>query len=164
MPCVGASALLGIDPAKDKLVMLEQALALHDLRAFHAIYDSLSAARSLDRPGDTSMDYTYMESWMFSFLGDTAGAIRHLDRSLEALPTLGAFVLDYPAHSAALVRAMGLRAELAAAVGDKATAARWGGAVAVLWAHADPELQPYVRRLCGFAGKCAAGDAAGVGR
>ena len=164
MPCVGASALLGIDPAKDKLVMLEQALAVHDLRAFHAIYDSLAAARSLDRPGDTSMDYTYMESWMFSSLGDTAGAIRHLDRSLEALPTLGAFLLDYPAHSAALVRAMGLRAELAAAAGDRATAARWGAAVAVLWARADPELQPYVRRLCGLAGKCAAANAVGAGR
>ena len=164
MPCVGASALLGIDPAKDRLVMLEQALAVHDVRAFHAVYDSLAAARSLNRPGDTSMDYTYMESWMFRSLGDTAGAMRHLDRSLEALPTLGAFLLDYPAHSAALVRAMGLRAELAASAGDTATAAKWATAVAVLWAHADPELQPYVRRLCGLAGKCAAANAAGVGR
>ncbi len=153
-PCLGVAALLGIDAATDRLVMMEQALAAHDLPTFRAVYDSLAANRSLNRPGDTSMDYTYMESWMLTAIADTAAAMAHLDRALEALPTLGSFLLDYPAHSAALVRAMGLRAELAAATGDRATAARWGEAVATLWSHADPELQPYVRKMCALSRSC----------
>jgi hypothetical protein len=100
------------------------------------------------------MHYTYMESWMLCAIGDTSAAIAHLDQPLAALPTLGIYLLEFPSHSAGLVRAMGLRAELAAAAGDRATAARWGRAVATLWAHADPELQPYVRKMCALSGSC----------
>ena len=164
MPCVGAASLIGINAATDRMVELEQAVAAGDRPAFRAIYGSMTAYRSLDRPGDTSMDYTYMESWMLAALGDTAGATAHLDRSLEALPTLGGFILNYPAHSAALVRAMGLRAELAAAAGDTASAARWGAAVATLWSHADPELQPYVRTMCALGRSCRAVPKSGAAR
>jgi hypothetical protein len=159
MPCVSASALAGIDPGGNRMVMLEQALAARDVPTFRAVYGALAAARALHRPGDTAMDYTFMESWMLAALGDTAAAVAHLDQSLDALPTLGVYLLDYPSQGAGLVRAMGLRAELAAAAGDRATAARWASAVATLWANADPELQPYVRTLRG-------GDSAGraVGR
>jgi len=152
MPCVGAASLLGIDASTDRMVRMEQAFAIHDVPAFRAIYDSLTAARALNRPGDAPMDYVYVESWMLAALGDTAAATTHLDQPLEALPTLGTYVMEYPAHSAALVRAMGLRAELAAAAGDRATAARWAKAVATLWAKADPELQPYVTKMCALAG------------
>jgi len=155
VPCVGASALAGVDPGGNRMVMLEQALAARDVPTFRAVYGALAAARALHRPGDTAMDYTYMESWMLSALGDTAAAVAHLDQSLDALPTLGVYLLDYPSQSAGLARAMGLRAELAAAAGDRATAARWGSAVATLWGNADTELQPYVRRLR------ASGDGAG---
>jgi serine/threonine-protein kinase len=161
MPCVGAAALLGLDASSDRMVEMEQAFGAHDTAGFRATYNRLLSFRSLDRPGETALDYTYMESWILRALGDTAGATAHLDQSLEALPTLGSFLLDYPAHSAALVRAMGLRAELAAAAGDRATAARWASAVATLWAHADPELQPYVSQMCGLSGRC--GSAGGHG-
>ena len=152
MPCVGPASLLGIDPSADKLVMLEQAIARRDAASFHRVYDAMEKVRSRDRPGDISMDYVYMESWMLAALGDTAGAIAHLDRSLKALPTLGAYLLDFPSHSAALVRAMGLRAELASAQHDRPTTARWAAAVAAIWVHADPELQSYVRSLCALDG------------
>jgi tRNA A-37 threonylcarbamoyl transferase component Bud32 len=154
VPCVGNGALLGIDPAGDKMTLLEQAIANRDIPAFHAIFDGVVAARSLSRPGDTAMDYTFIESWLLRSIGDTATAARHLDASLDALPTLGVFMLDYPSHSAAFVRAMGLRAEIAARSGDRATAVRWATAVTELWAHADPELQPYVQHLCELAQGC----------
>jgi len=154
MPCVGADALLGVDSATDKMVMLEQALGARDTTAFRAVYNSLLAFRALHRPGDTAMDYTYIESWILRALGDTAEATAHLDQSLDALPTLGPYVLDFPSHSAGLVRSMALRAELAAAAGDRATAARWGAAVATLWAHADPELGRDVQAMCRLAASC----------
>jgi hypothetical protein len=154
VPCVGSGSLLGIDAGGDKMVLLEQAIANHDLPAFRSTFDGLTAARTLIRPGDTALDYTFVESWLLRSIGDTAAAAHHLDASLEALPTLGTFLLDYPSHSAAFVRAMGLRAEIAAAAGDRSTAARWARAVVGLWAHADPELQPYVRQMCGLVPEC----------
>ncbi|MFL5560595.1 MAG: protein kinase domain-containing protein [Gemmatimonadaceae bacterium] len=163
-PCVGTEALVQIDPAGDKMVMLEQAIARHDTPAFRAIFDGLVAARTLNRPGDTALDYTFVESWLFTSIGDTAAAARHLDASLDALPTLGAFLLDYPSHSAAFVRAMGLRAEIAAASGDRATAARWARPVTVLWAHGDPEVQPYVRRMCELVPGCHSAPAKSASR
>jgi hypothetical protein len=41
---------------------------------------------------------------------------------------------------------MALRAELAAAAGDAATAGRWARAVVVLWSDADPTLASLVAR------------------
>ena len=155
VPCVGAASLVGVDAASDRMVRMEQALAGHDVAAFRVVYDSLVAARSLNRPGDAAMDYLYIESWILATFGDTTEAIRHLDGPLEALPTLGTFVTEYPSHTAALVRAMGLRAELAAATGDRAAAKRWAAAVATLWANSDQALQPYVRRMCALSGTCA---------
>lgn len=45
------------------------------------------------------------------------------------------------------LRMMMRRADLAAAAGHRAEARRWYDAVLDLWAHADPELEPVVRRL-----------------
>lgn len=151
-PCVGPGALRGVDAAGDRMVRLEQRLAAHDTAAVRRGYAELVAARAAGRPGDASMDYTYMESWTLAAIGDTAAAVAHLDRSLTALSTLGPYFMDYPAHSASLVRAMALRAQLAAAQGDRATAAHWAAAVATLWVHADPELQDVVRRMKALVG------------
>jgi hypothetical protein len=107
----------------------------------------MKSGRMGNRPGDVSPDYTFLESWLMVSIGDTAEAVAHLDQSLDALPTLGVYFLNYPAQSAGLVRAMALRAEIAAASGDRATAQRWSGAVATLWSRADPNLAPSVQRM-----------------
>jgi hypothetical protein len=80
-------------------------------------------------------------------LGDTAAATHLLDLSLNALPTLGTYLLDQLPQTATLVRGMALRAELAAKAGDSATAKRWARDVMTLWSGADPELQPVVSRM-----------------
>ena len=151
-PCVGPASLLGVNPATDRMVQLEQKLATRDRAGFEAVYGRMAAARARNRPGDSALDYTYMESWMFAMLGDSARAATHLDEPLGALSTLGAYLSEYPEQSAALPRAMGLRAELAAAAGDSQTASRWANGVATLWRNADQELQPYVSRMRTIAG------------
>jgi hypothetical protein len=147
VPCVGAAAMKGIEPGGDQIIAMEQALARSDYPGVRTLFARIQAGRSADRPGDVAIEYTYIESWLLAQSGDTATAIAHLDPSLNALPTLGRYLLDRPSQSAGLVRAMGLRAELGAATGDRVAAKRWGTAVATLWAHADPELQPYVTRM-----------------
>jgi len=147
VPCLGPRFLSGIDDGGDNVIAMEQALARGDATAVRARFAQGQAGRTADRPGDIAIEYTYIESWLLAQIGDTAAAIAHLDGSLNALPTLGRYLLDRPSQAAGLVRAMGLRAELAAATGDRASARRWGSAVATVWARADPELQPYVKKM-----------------
>jgi hypothetical protein len=90
---------------------------------------------------------SYHEALLLLQLGDTAAATRLLDQSLEALPTLGTYLLEYVPQAGALVRAMALRAELAGRAGEGPTAARWARAVVTLWADADPALQPVLQRM-----------------
>ncbi|HEX6407108.1 MAG TPA: hypothetical protein VFZ90_07960, partial [Gemmatimonadales bacterium] len=54
---------------------------------------------------------------------------------------------DQVPQVATLVRGMALRAELAAEAGDSAEAKRRARDVLVLWANADPELQPTLERM-----------------
>ena len=95
----------------------------------------------------SSHEYAYLKARSFVALGDTAGAERYLDGTLENLPGVYSALLDYVPLAGGLIRMMALRAELAAAQGDTRIAARWAGAVAALWAGAEPALQPVVVRM-----------------
>jgi hypothetical protein len=87
------------------------------------------------------------EASLRASVGDASGAIRHLDYVLTALPTLGTFAVREEAQAAALGRALTLRAELAAAAGDSATAARRARQALTLWERADPPLARTLGRL-----------------
>ena len=88
-------------------------------------------------PGDVAIDGVYHEARLLLAARDTADAVRLLDRALGALPSLGITLLARVEESAAFVRAMGLRGDLAAAAGDADGARRWGLAVEALWHGAD---------------------------
>jgi hypothetical protein len=103
--------------------------------------------RSHSRAGDVAINGTYGEAGILLALHDTSAAIAALDLSLQALPTLGTFLLEQPEQVGCAIRAMALRAELAARAGDRALAARWGNAVSTLWGNADPPLTPMVQRM-----------------
>ena len=103
--------------------------------------------------GDVATEHAFLRTWLLLQAGDTAAGAEYADEYLTALPTLRTTViLDEPAQSAALVRLMALRAELASHVGDRASAQRWAGPVAILWRDADPELQPLVTKMRALAG------------
>ena len=109
--------------------------------------DSLRSLRRGSRPGDYSVEGSFLEAWLMTELGDPAGAAAFLDLSLNALPTLRSELLDQVPQAAGLVRAMALRADLAHRLGDAATARRWAEAVVALWSSADGPLQPTVTRM-----------------
>jgi hypothetical protein len=97
-------------------------------------------------PAAISFDGVYPEAALLSRLGNDAEAIAWLDPALQALPATGPLALANPAAAGTFVRAMALRAELAARVGDSVTARRWARAVEILWSNADEFLQPVVTR------------------
>ena len=124
-------------PGPDETMAAQWALAHGDTSFVRANIDTMAS----------SHEYAYLKARSFVALGDTAGAERYLDGTLENLPGVYSALLDYVPLAGGLIRMMALRAELAAAQGDIRMAARWAGAVAALWAGAEPALQPVVVRM-----------------
>jgi tetratricopeptide (TPR) repeat protein len=113
-----------------------------EMRAKDAVRERL-----LLLPGEVDVEWTFNEARIALAIGDTADAIRRLDRTLTALPTIDPYVLDRVPPAAGLVRAMALRAELAARASDGETARHWATAVLALWRGADPALGPTLLRM-----------------
>ena len=151
-PCLRAMALTGLTAASP-LDRAQRARVAHDNRRVRMILDSLTSVRSVYRPGDIALDHTVQEAWLRATAGDTAGAERQLDLVLDALPTLSALAVREDAQSAALGRAMVLRADLASARRDSATARRWATAALDLWAGADASFKPTLDRMRTMAGR-----------
>jgi serine/threonine protein kinase/tetratricopeptide (TPR) repeat protein len=150
-PCTNGMASLKIPNAIDKPLRMQQALARHDPHLLKVLLDSATAVTRTQRPSDLSLDYAYQLSWIRVASGDTASAIQYLDIALGALPSLSSGSLRDIAPAAAAVRAMALRADLAAQK-DPQTARRWASAVVALWGGADPPLRPVVGRMRSLAG------------
>ena len=147
VPCTAGVSVLAITPSANKLQRLQQAFARHDAIGVQTLLREIAESRRPLRPTDWSLDYIYQEAWLRAAMGDTAAGIAELDRSLNSISALSAPALREPAASAAVGRAMALRAELAAKTGDSNSARRWARAVSALWSHADGSLQPTVSRM-----------------
>ena len=144
--CFGVAATIGLRSQPGLLLTAVQSLGRGDRKAARLQLDSMQMRR-LVRPGDVSLDETVGEATLSVALGDTLGAIRGLDLTLTALPTLSRYVVYEPGMAASVGRAMALRAELAAGVHDRGSAALWAGRVLTLWAHSDPSLVPTLARM-----------------
>jgi eukaryotic-like serine/threonine-protein kinase len=140
----------------DYLLEMQWELGRGDTAAFRSHYRKIREVQRNLRPGDVSFDAIYHLARLLLETGDTTEATRVLDLPLQALPTLGADIIDQLPEAATLVRGMALRAELAERVNDGTTARRWAQDVLLLWSAADEELQPTVtamRHLDGAGGK-----------
>lgn len=128
---------------------MEYALSRGDTARVRARFADLRDIRrgAFTPPGDLALGGVYHEAWLLLQVQDTAAAIELLDQVLAARRSLRTDVLEEPAQAAGLVRAMALRAELAATRGDRAVARRWADAVIALWGDADQDLQPLVGRI-----------------
>ena len=147
-PALGARASDAVPAGGDYLMELQQALAAGRTGAVRARLRALADARGALRAGDLSFDVLHQEAWIALAAGDTASAVARLDASLNALPSFGAGLLrDDVAQPAGLVRAMALRAEVAARTGDAATAHRWAAAVLALWDGGDDAVHPVTSRM-----------------
>ncbi len=133
----------GLDDLLDALT----SSARGDTDVARRMFAELRSRRRFIQPSDLSLDVLYPEAWLLASLGDDRPAIAWLDPTFAALPaTAPEMFTDLP-RAGALVRAVGLRADLSARVGDTAGAARWARIVTVLWSNADPFLQPIVRHM-----------------
>ncbi len=148
---IGLSDVHRRDAGGDYVLEMQWAMGHGDTAAVRAALSRQAELRTRARAGDVAINGTYGEARMLLALHDTAAATSLLDLSLQALPTLGTFLLEQPEQVGCAIRAMALRAELAARAGDRPVAARWGNAVIALWEHGDPPLAPVVERMRTFA-------------
>jgi serine/threonine protein kinase/tetratricopeptide (TPR) repeat protein len=118
-----------------------------DTTAVWKILSARRAGRQSMSPADMTIDALYPEAWLIAALGQPDSAAHWLDPTLNALARTPPQLFSEAFRAGMLVRAMAFRAELADRVGDRATARKWARAVVVLWAEADPFLQPLVRRM-----------------
>jgi tRNA A-37 threonylcarbamoyl transferase component Bud32/tetratricopeptide (TPR) repeat protein len=136
----------------DYLIGAEAALLRRDTAAVLRVFTQARAARRAFPPSDVSLEAVFPEARLLTAIGDPQAAIEWLDGRIRALPATDPQSFVNPANATALVRAMALRADLAQQVGDRATARRWAGVVALLWSDSDPFLQAFLRRMRQMAG------------
>jgi len=134
------------------LLRMQLAFAHGNRAAARGGLDSLWEPRREWRAASLSIDGTYLEAALYADLGDTAAAVRVLDAALTAPLNLDSYTLTWITLPGNLVRAMILRARLAAAAGDRVVAAQWAGAVVALWSDADAEFRPVVDSMRALAG------------
>jgi hypothetical protein len=144
-PCLRGASHAEL-PAVSQLDRAQRAFESRDRRGARMKLDSITAMRSMMRPGDVALDHTVQEAWLRAAAGDSAGAANHLDLVLEALPTLSAALLRDDAQAAAVSRAMVLRADLAGSR-DPATSRRWASAALDLLSGADASFGPTLARM-----------------
>ena len=144
---IGISDVHRHDAGGDYVIEMQWAMAHGDTAAARAELARQAGLRTRARAGDVAINGTYAEAGVLLQLRDTAAAIAVLDFSMQALPTLGTYLLEQPEQIGCAIRAMVLRADLASRAGDRATAARWGSAVATMWADADAPLRATVARM-----------------
>ncbi|MEO8140873.1 MAG: hypothetical protein ABI742_14565, partial [Gemmatimonadota bacterium] len=131
----------------DYLLEMQGALRGGDTVSVRQWLNEIGERRRDFRPVDVALEGVYQESLSALALGDTAAVVARLDAVLGALPTASSDLTGRVASAGSLVRAMMLRARLAAIAGDRITAKKWATPVTLLWARADAGLRAEVDEM-----------------
>jgi len=111
------------------------------------LLDRAARSRSGVQSADLMFEAIFPEARLLVAMGDREAAIRRLDPTLHDLRRTSLQFVSDPVGAGLLVRAMALRADLAHAAGDSATARRWARTVATLWSGSDSFLAPVLQRM-----------------
>jgi hypothetical protein len=150
-PTTGPAIVDGVASRGNYMIDLEQRLMRGDRAGIHAELQRLALLRSGSLPGATSVDATYIESWVRAMAGDTTGALLQLDATLDALPSVGNQILMELYFAGTIPRLMVLRVELSPSTDPRR--AHWASAVCDLWRDADDAFQTGRKRMCVIGGR-----------
>ena len=103
--------------------------------------------RGVVQSADVTLDNLYAEAAVLASLGDTSAALAWLSPTLDSLTFASMPTLADVMRAAPLVRAMALRADLAASLGRPAEARLWAAAVGELWSDPDPYFRAVTQRM-----------------
>ena len=128
----------------DYLWSAQNAFRRKEAVAVRATIDRIRRARFGHPLEDLSFDAVFPEAALLAGIGDTASASEWLGRVLDAQPRSQPKASGDPVRIGPEMRAMVLRAQLAAGLGDLAAGRRWAAVVETLWSNADPFLKATV--------------------
>jgi len=103
-----------------------------DTAGARRILDVAALGRLSIAPEDRTLDVLFPEASLRAALGDVRGAVAWLDPTLNVLAKTPPQSLSEPTRAGSLIRAMALRARLAALLHDSAGAALWSKPLAIL--------------------------------
>jgi tetratricopeptide (TPR) repeat protein len=145
--CTNGRSMAAATRDQSAITRAQISFAHGELAATRAILDTLDRDRASMRPGDMAVNLGVRHAALRLHLGDTASAVRILDNTLEAIPTLSASIFgDQPLEPVMLLRAMVMRADLAGS-GDPDAARKWSRVVLELWRNAESPLRPTLARM-----------------
>jgi tRNA A-37 threonylcarbamoyl transferase component Bud32 len=129
------------------LVRLQRSFAANDLPRMRMQLDTVLRAKTESGVFNIGPRQAYHAARLLLQAGDTTRALGLLDASLSTMfGEMEPFMLDFP-RIFAVPQSLALRSELAAAVGDQATARRHAQALLTLWARSDERLQSQIAPL-----------------
>ncbi len=133
--------------ARNILLSMQWALSQGDDAAVRSTYQELTVLRSDMAPGQIALQTVFHEALLLLGIGDTLSASDYLGRTLGAMRALRTSVVMEAPQATSLVRAMALRAQLAAASGDEEIAKNWATKVIQLWRDGEQDVRPVVDRM-----------------
>ena len=132
----------------DYLINAQWAFERGDRRTAESLLvDVRTGARAGAPPVVIVLDGLLPEVQLLTLMGKRESATAELDSTLMAQRFIAPHLMASVASAGILVRAMAWRADIAAEMGDTATARLWANPVAILWAGADSYLQRTVKRM-----------------
>ena len=145
--CTNGTSMASATRDQSLITRAQIAFARGDLATTNAILDTLDEDRTSMRAGDMAVNLGVRHAALRLHLGDTASAVRILDNTLDAIPTLSASIFgDHPLEAVMLLRAMVMRADLAGPASPDA-AQKWSRVVLELWRNAEAPLKPTLARM-----------------
>jgi hypothetical protein len=119
-----------------ELPRAQESLRVGDSAAVRTLLATLALNRRAMPPEFVKLETLLPESELLMSMGEFIGARERLAPTLDAQSVSELEWMKTPIGAAFLVRAIGLRAILAARTGDRAGAARWARAYMALWGDA----------------------------
>ncbi|MDH4131614.1 MAG: hypothetical protein OEV95_07380, partial [Gemmatimonadota bacterium] len=146
-PMIVMPAIRNLSGGGDWLLDAQARFAGGDRTAADRVLHPVGGSRQPPDPATMTFDTSLPIARLLTAAGDTAGAIRWLDQSLASVRFRDHAKFGDPVEVATLVRAMMLRATLAAETGDRTQARRWASAVVALWNQAEAAFQQDVQQM-----------------
>ncbi len=136
----------------DELAIAQAAWSRADTTEMVRALLALEKSRRVLPPEDQKFETLLPEAALLRASGDDRGALARVAPTLDAQNRAELVAMRTPIGAALLVRSIGMRAELAARLGDRRLAGRWARAYMALWGEAEPLLRPQVRRVSPLVG------------
>lgn len=135
------------DLEDDWVVAAQLALARGDTTGVRATLLRTAEVRQGMSPHLLTLDALYPEAHLWFSIGDAEAAADWLDPTLQALSQMELDLLSTPQRVAGLLRAAGLRAEIALQMNQPEAARQWASSVLLLWSDADTAVESTVVRM-----------------